>query len=113
MPKYECNRCGVCCQGRLIVEADALDILREPRLLAADPKWADKSVDDAVTRFQEDFGLAVVIACGTNHPCPFLDADKTCGIYPTRPNDCVAMQAGDEQCQSARRAAGLEPLQPL
>ena len=53
----------------------------------------------------------VTLACG--QACPFLSEGKTCSIYPTRPNDCVAMQAGDEQCQQARAEAELPPLQSL
>ena len=36
MPAYECDGCGACCEGHLLVEADLLDLLREPRLLEAD-----------------------------------------------------------------------------
>jgi Fe-S-cluster containining protein len=50
--------------------------------------------------------------------CPFLggvpgEKERLCGIYPTRPNCCVAMQAGGNQCQESRRMVGLEPLQPI
>lgn len=112
MPTFECDQCGACCAGHLIVEADALDVLRQPQILQADPNWAEQSVDEVVDRFQNDIGLAVIVACGTNRPCPFLDAESRCSIYPTRPNDCVAMQAGSEQCQQARDAAGLPALEP-
>ena len=30
-----------------------------------------------------------------------------CSIYPTSPNACVGMQAGDEQCRDARAVEGL------
>ena len=109
MPKYECDKCGACCQGHLIVQADDLDVMREPRLIEADRHYAGRPVDQVLVQLQEDVGRAVTIACG--HPCPFLGADDECTIYPTRPNDCVAMQAGDEQCQMAREAAGLPRLE--
>ncbi len=109
--KYECDKCGACCR-QLIVEADELDVLREPRLIDADRHYAGKSVDEVIDELQSDVGKAIIIACGTARPCPFLDADNKCTIYPTRPNVCVAMQAGDEQCQAARQAEGLEPLAP-
>ncbi len=112
MPKYECDQCGACCKGYLIVEADELDLLREPRLIEADPHYANKSVEQVLTQLQNDVGRALVIACGSDRPCRFLDADSKCVIYPTRPNDCVAMPAGDEQCQMARECAGLPPLEP-
>ncbi len=111
--RYECDCCGTCCQGHLIVETDILDVLREPRLVAADPHHAGKSASEVLEMLWDDKGKAIVIACGTNRPCPFLNDEKRCSIYPTRPNDCVAMQAGDDQCQRARESAGLEPLPPI
>ncbi len=113
MAKYECDCCGACCKGHLIVEADELDLLREPRLIESDPYWAMKSHSQAFAELQGDVGKALIIACGAERPCKFLGADDRCTIYPTRPNDCVAMQAGDEQCQMAREAAGLPPLLPI
>jgi Fe-S-cluster containining protein len=113
MPKYECDQCGACCQGHLIVQAEDLDVLREPRLLEADPHYANKTADTAVAELQDDFFHVVMLACDSSHPCPFLGTANHCSIYPTRPNDCVAMQAGDEQCQQARAAAGLPPLQSI
>lgn len=110
MPPYECDRCGACCQGRLLVEADLVDLLREPRLKDADRHWAGRSFDEVVTALEES-GRCVLVA--GSRPCPFLDADNRCSIYATRPHDCVAMQAGDEQCQQVRQAAGLPPLEPL
>ena len=111
--KYECDKCGACCQGHLIVQAEDLDVLREPRLIEADPRLAGKPIDEVMAELQDDFGRVITLACGAARPCPFLDAGNTCSIYPTRPNDCVAMQAGDEQCQQSRQDAGLPPLQPL
>ena len=87
--------------------------MREPRLIEADLHYADKSVEQVINELQEDFGRGLVIACSTDRPCRFLGADKKCGIYPTRPNDCVGMQADDEQCQMARGYAGLPPLEPV
>lgn len=110
MDRYECNKCGACCKGSLIVEADDLDVLREPRLIDADRHHRGKPVAQMVEEIQTDM-KAVILACGS--PCPFLGSDNGCTIYPTRPNACVGMQAGDEQCQEARVAAGLAPLQPI
>ena len=36
-----------------------------------------------------------------------VDCDNHCTIYSTRPNNCVAMETGDDQCQSARSRLGL------
>ena len=112
MLRYECDQCGACCRGHLIVEADLIDLLREPRLFTADPRLAGFSLDEAVTDL-DDEGKVMLLACGTERPCPFLDGDNRCTIYPTRPNECVAMQPGDEQCQEARRSADLAPLEPV
>jgi Fe-S-cluster containining protein len=89
------------------VEAYDVDVLREPRLVAADPGFASLSVDQALESLQDEFHCAII--AGPGRPCPFLQ-DNACSIYPTRPNVCVAMQPGDEQCREARRAEGLAPL---
>ena len=86
------------------------DVLREPRLIDADKHHRGMSVEDVVLGIVNE-GRAIVLACGT--PCGFLNSDNHCSIYPTRPNCCVGMQAGDEQCQQAREAVGLSPLEPL
>lgn len=112
MPRFECDRCGACCRGTLIVEADELDVLREPLLLTADHgKWcASMTPDEIRTHLEQDYACLMIAG---SRPCRFLGEDNLCSIYPTRPNACVAMQAGDEQCQSARAAVGLPPLMPI
>ncbi|QDU42885.1 Flagellin N-methylase [Symmachiella dynata] len=107
---YECDKCGACCQGGLIVEADWLDLSREPRLLEADRHRAGWTLDEALTDLEEP-GKAMIVAAGCH--CPFLNGDNHCEIHPTRPTVCVGLQAGDEQWQAARKDAGLEPLLPL
>ena len=103
MPSYECHKCGACCKY-LLVEAELLDILREPRLLEADPHYRGRAMNDVLAELRDEF--RVVIPSRADG-CVFLSSDNTCSIYPTRPNACVAMEAGDEQCQEARRADGL------
>ncbi len=110
MPNFACDHCGACCEGRLIVEADDLDVLRESRLIEADRYHAGKTVESVLHEIRHEW--KAVILAGPN-PCPFLADDKSCTIYPTRPNCCVGMEAGDEQCQEARDAAGLPPLPAL
>ena len=94
------------------MQAEELDVLREPRLVEADPHFAGKTAEEVVDELQRDMGNVITIACSTDRPCCFLGDDNQCTIYPTRPNDCVAMQAGDDQCQDARQQAGLPPLEP-
>jgi Fe-S-cluster containining protein len=108
--KYECDKCGACCDGYLLVQAEWLDMVREPRLKDADPYHRDRSVDEVLELLRDEMRV-VTLSCGK--PCPFLGDDKSCSIYPTRPNDCVGMEAGDEQCQDSRKAAGLPPLEPM
>jgi len=110
MPVYECDQCGACCQGHLIVEADEIDVLREPRLIEADPHYRGRSLSDVRQELTDDLKCLVIAAA---RPCIFLQVDCRCAIYPTRPNACVAMEAGDEQCQQARLAQGLPPLEPV
>ena len=112
MTKYECDQCGACCR-HLIVEAEEIDYLREPKLAESDPHYRSKPPEEIVAELRSEIGKVLVIACGHLRPCHFLDTDNKCTIYPPRPNDCVAMEAGDEQCQSARREAELPPLKPL
>ena len=109
MPKFECDKCGACCRGHLIVEAYDIDVIREPRLIDADRVRAGMSLDEVLADL-EDPTRCIILTCGS--PCRFLGPDNLCTIYPTRPNDCVAMQAGDEQCQLAREQTGLPPLEP-
>ncbi len=93
----------------MIVEAYELDVLREPRLATADLSASTIPLRELTADLEQD-GNCIVIA--GSQPCKFLRADNECGIYPTRPNSCVAMQAGDEQCQAARTAENLPPLMP-
>lgn len=107
MERYECDQCRACCKGSLIIEADDLDVMREPRLI--DAHHRGKPVHQVVYEIQHDF-KTVYLAGGS--PCAFLNPDNRCSIYPTRPNCCVGMEAGDEQCQAARGMEGLLPVMP-
>jgi len=104
-----CDQCGACCKGHLIVEAYELDVLREPNLATADisERTREHAHETLMADLQEE-GRCLVIAAGEE--CKFLRGDNTCAIYPSRPNVCVGLQAGDEQCQEARREEGLPPL---
>lgn len=108
--EYVCDQCGACCKGHLIVGAESLDVIREPRLIEVDRYFRGKTVRQVVDEIEND-GKMVTLACG--YSCSFLGGDNCCTIYPTRPNDCVAMQAGDDQCQQSRAAEGLPPLLPV
>ena len=109
--KPECDNCGACCKGHLIVEAEDIDLMREPQLFYADRQFAANYYpEEAVEALQGDIGRNLIIACHT--ACPFLRANE-CSIYPARPNACVALQPGDEQCQEARRMAVPDEKQKM
>jgi len=109
---YQCDQCGACCQGHFIVEADLLDLLREPKLATADIQgWGEDLTDWQRIVALETDDKCLVLAAGVC--CSFLGPDNRCVIYPTRPNVCVGMQAGDMQCQEARRSQGLPLLVPV
>lgn len=107
--RYDCDQCGACCR-QFLVEADEIDVLREPRLAQADPHYAKLTIEETLVQLQDEFRVVLVALPG--RPCMFLN-DNKCSIYPTRPNVCVGMLAGDEQCQEARQREGLLPLPPL
>lgn len=118
MERYECDSCGACCRS-LIVEIEETDIVREPKLAAVTKPFkvppGMSLVDDDGEPYEEivpGFGNGGLLACGLNHPCGLLGADNRCTVYPTRPNVCVSFRAGSEQCQEARRMAGLPELLP-
>jgi len=106
----ECDKCGACCKGHLIVEAYDLDVLREPHLAAADiGEWTRDMVYRDLMAELEQGGKCLVIAGG--EPCKFLRDSGSCAIYPTRPNVCVALEPSSDQCQEARKAERLPPLE--
>lgn len=104
MSKYKCDECGACCSGALIVEIQQLDVVREPKLLDR-AKLMD---GNGKIEYESDWEKVYLLAA--SNPCPLLGPDCRCTIYPTRPNVCVAMEAGDSQCQLARHARGLPYL---
>jgi len=95
-----CDGCGLCCQ-HLLVEANAVDVLREPRIEAERPLG------------KRAVSLSLLDACwilAGPGPCPFLNAEKRCDIYATRPGTCVAFVPGSQQCQRLRGEHGLPKL---
>jgi Fe-S-cluster containining protein len=104
LPVFRCPpNCGLCCR-QLLVECDALDVLREPRIQDVAPL---KKPDHSLPVLDNCWLLAGVKAC------PFLDPDQRCGIYSTRPSICVGFPAGGAKCTELRQRAGLPALQPV
>jgi Fe-S-cluster containining protein len=87
-----------------LVGADWSDVLREPRIAQECPNHGAKAplLEQCWILFSARRGA-----------CPFLGDDQKCGIYPTRPNSCVAFAAGSAKCQELRIDAGLRPLTPV
>jgi Fe-S-cluster containining protein len=111
----KCQQCGACCEG-LILDADWLDALREPKIVDRGKKMdGNGTLDELATGWN--------LTCG--NPCPFLtpllwvnkagvcdgQPHRSCSIYRTRPNACLGMIPGGSQCDDCRRRAGLPPLE--
>jgi Fe-S-cluster containining protein len=103
LAQFECDGCGACCAYYTIF-ASREDAAREPRIKEETqrlgpwletPKWAYR-----------------LHPLPFHEACCFLDVDKRCAIYETRPVVCREFAAGDEPCQAARVAKGLPPLEP-
>ena len=115
---YQCDRCGACCR-KLIIEIEMLDIAREPKLalhadpFLPDPDWEPDDGEEyqLIGPLVPGFEHGANLNSGPSFSCPMLSGNEG-SIYPTRPNCCVAMQAGSDQCQSARRREKLPLLEP-
>lgn len=101
--KFRCDNCGACCKT-LIVEADYLDAMREPRLYEI---FVGEKTD------LRRGGHCIMLYDLETRQCPFLDESCHCSIYSTRPNECVAVEAGDAKCQQARHMMGLPLLRDV
>jgi len=102
----QCQRCGLCCH-ELIIEAQPLDVLREPAI-------ARRGVlMDGRGAIPPEEWVWELTHCGST-PCPFLldlgQGRRQCGIYPTRPNVCITFPPGDVKCNELRRDAGLPEI---
>jgi Fe-S-cluster containining protein len=58
-------------------------------------EFLEMSPEDLVTRYYGDITMEdgeefINLDFGLTTPCPFLRKDKTCQIYPVRPNECKA-----------------------
>jgi Fe-S-cluster containining protein len=102
--RYECDGCGAYCAYYRIF-ASRRDAAREPRIVAESlelggwletPNWAYR-----------------LNPLPFHEACCFLDAEKRCTIYETRPEVCREFAAAGQPCQDARAAKGLPPLAPI
>jgi len=95
---YECDGCGACCQTFPIFVTED-DARREPRIQTEGCRNTNSN-RYPLSLFPLPFHDA----------CCFLNDDKQCAIYSTRPEICRELQAGSRQCQEARKRRGLEEL---
>lgn len=95
--EYECDRCGACCRGTLIVEAYYLDALREPRILGADVTGRRTTIEELT-----DDDRCILLAA--NHPCRFLSADGCCPPFAER-----ASHRWVRRCRWVPRGSTLGP----
>ena len=102
MTVYECDGCGACCRTFAIYVSQT-DAEREPRIREEGLRLKPWLV--TTEREYQLFPLPF------HETCCFLDGDNRCTIYATRPDLCRHFEAGSEQCQEARRARGLTPLE--
>jgi hypothetical protein len=61
MPVYECDCCGACCEGHLIVEAYHIDVLREPRLITIDLHYAGRNLAEAIDELADEDKVVRII----------------------------------------------------
>ncbi len=101
LPTYDCDGCGACC-GTYPIFASAANAEREPRLRGESRELPDHLATPA-WRFQ-------LYPLPFHDGCCFLDGDRKCEIYATRPTACRAFAAGSDPCQEARRRHDLRPL---
>jgi Fe-S-cluster containining protein len=102
--EYECDGCGACCHTYPIFAAES-DAHREPRITAEGKRLAPW-LEMPQWRYQ-------LFPLPFHTTCCFLDTEKRCSIYATRPDVCRQFAAGSDQCQEARARAGLPPLQKI
>lgn len=104
LPVYECDGCGACC-GCYMVLASRDDAVREPRIAEEGQRLAPW--------LETERWSYRLTQLPFHEACCFLDGDRLCSIYETRPQVCRDFAAGEEPCQLARVAKGLPPLESV
>jgi len=84
---FKCQRCGQCCE-KLGLPWYSDNIEKMAEFLKVIP-------EDLVTRYYGDIVIENGERCvkfdeTRRTPCPFLQEDKTCQVYPVRPKGCKA-----------------------
>jgi Fe-S-cluster containining protein len=89
-----CISCGACCH-HLQIQANALDVRREPRI-AEVAQSIGNGIWQLIPLFDDRRGFRFY--------CPFLHS-WGCEIYATRPFACSSFKRGSEECLSVRNCA--------
>jgi Fe-S-cluster containining protein len=101
---YDCDGCGACCMTWPVLVSDE-DAAREGRI-TVEGKRLSEHLGTPYWRYQI-FPLPF-----HDERCCFLNEEKRCEIYATRPRVCRQFLAGSERCQEARQYHDLPPLAP-
>lgn len=101
--EYACDLCGACC-ATFPIFASKADATRAPEIMSEGKKLEGPAA--SAERAYQLHPLPFLESCG------FLDAERKCRIYETRPDVCRRFEPGGDQCQEARRRKGLGPLLP-
>ena len=109
VPVYECAQCGACCRALELGDIHGIDILREPRLREV---TTPLECEDDTEAWARPYTINGRETGWLMSECPLVDVDNRCEIHATRPNMCVCVRAGDEDCQEARYYGDLPPLEP-
>jgi Fe-S-cluster containining protein len=113
-PCLECCN-GACCRNVVLINVTAEERSRLPKTAAQQPT-IDVVLDMVFQRpapkgvyFVTDAeGMSVV---GIKGNCPNLLPNGKCGSYDIRPDACRNLTVGGQICNSARKEAGLRPLE--
>jgi uncharacterized protein len=84
--KIDCLGCARCCKG-YSPRFKTPDIKRIAKVL----RMKEGTFIETYLRLDEDGDYVT-----QRQPCPFLQADNTCGIYDDRPSDCARFPYTDE-----------------
>ncbi len=82
---FECNQCGICCEGKNGIIVD--DVKDLPRLLEFLEIENSEKLDEKFTLINNN---KRVIRTGENNFCIFYSKEKSCTIHPARPDICRA-----------------------
>ncbi len=94
-----CTKCGACCQG-LFIFVTPQDLQLEPLLSKVVSRLKNRPEEQP---YFGEYSNRYLLSAGWAIPCPMLDSDGLCSIYPTRPQACRQWQADTPQCRQLRR----------